>query len=359
MPGYKPGKPIEEVQRELGLTDVVKLASNENPLGPSPQAVAAVMSAVGAMNIYPDAGGHALKTKLASRFGVSFENVMLGNGSDEILDVLGHMFLSGPSDKIVFPWPSFLRYPLMGTLSEAQTVRVPLTDSWEVDVDAMIDAMDESVRLVVLANPNNPTGRLTKSADVARLLDAIPVGAVLVMDEAYYEFAVGVDGYPDTLAWLRSGRPVVAVRTFSKSFGLAGVRIGYAFAPTEVAEAFQRVREPFSVNALALAAGLAALDDDEHLRATLAINQAGRDRIVSWMSAKGFATIESHANFVCVEVPGSSEKFADALLREGVIVRSGHLLGMPRHLRVSIGTVAEIERFLVAFERVVSLVAAS
>ncbi len=352
MAAYVPGKPVADVRRDLGLTDVVKLASNENPLGPSPIAMEAVRRAVASMNIYPDAGGRELRHALASRFGVGVEQIVLGNGSDEILDVIGHLFLSGPGDKIVFGWPSFLRYPLMGALADAQASRVPLLDDWHYDIDAMINAMTDDVRLVILANPNNPTGVLTRSSDIERLMAALPVGAVLVLDEAYYDFAVGVDGYPDSLAWVRAGSPVCVLRTFSKSYGLAGVRIGYGFAPLEVAEAFGRVREPFSVNSLALVAGLAALSDDAHLSATLAVNRGGMERIVSWMSAHEIETIGSHANFVCVEVPWDADLYVAAMLKEGVIVRSGKLLGMPNHLRVTIGLPDQVERFLAAFERV-------
>jgi histidinol-phosphate aminotransferase len=215
----------------------------------------------------------------------------------------------------------------------------------------MIAAVTPQTRIVFLANPNNPTGTLTRSADVQRLIDALPAGAVLVLDEAYYEFAKDVDGYPDSIAWVNRGAPVVVVRTFSKSYGLAGIRVGYAFAPAEVADAYNRVREPFDVNSLAQAAAIAALQDSQHLRRTLETNRAGMARIVARMRELGFETVESHANFVCIEV-GDSKAVADALLRQGVIVRSGHVFDMPNHIRVTIGTPAEVERFLAAFESV-------
>ena len=351
MAAYSPGKPIEEVRRELGLTDVVKLASNENPLGPSPLAVQAVIAAASGMHSYPDASGYAVRQALATHYGIGAEHIVLGNGSDEILNVLGQVFLDGPDHRAVMGWPSFLRYPATAQLADSQCVKVPLDAAWRHDVSAMIAALTPSTRLVFIANPNNPTGTLVPSSEIERLIAALPGGAVLVLDEAYYEFARDVPGYPDSLQWVREGRPVVVTRTFSKSYGLAGIRVGYAFAPLEVVDAFNRVREPFDVNSLAQAAAIAALQDTDHLAKTLSVNTAGLARIESRMKELGFATVESFANFVCIEV-GDAKAVAEALLREGVIVRSGHVFDMPGHLRVTIGRPEEVERFLTAFEKV-------
>ena len=353
MTPYSPGKPVEEVQRELGLTDVVKLASNENPLGPSPKAVEAVLRAAGEMHVYPDASGHAVRQALAAHCKIGAEHIVLGNGSDEILNVLGQVFLDGPGDTAVMGWPSFLRYPATAHLADSQCVMVPLDKEMRHDIDAMIAALTPETRLVFVANPNNPTGTLVHKDKIEKLMRALPPGAVLVLDEAYYEFACDVPGYPDSLAWVREGRPVVVVRTFSKSYGLAGIRVGYAFAPTEIVEAFNRVREPFDVNSLAQAAAIAALSDEEHLRKTIEVNRAGLAQIESRMKSLGFKTVESHANFVCIDVRREAKDVADALLREGVIVRSGHVFGMPQHLRVTIGTPSQVERFLSAFEKVI------
>ena len=351
MAAYSPGKPIEEVRRELGLTDVVKLASNENPLGPSPLAVQAVIAAASGMHSYPDASGYAVRQALAVHYGIGAEHIVLGNGSDEILNVLGQVFLDGPDHRAVMGWPSFLRYPATAQLADSQCVKVPLDAAWRHDVGAMIAALTPSTRLVFVANPNNPTGTLVPSSEIERLIAALPGGAVLVLDEAYYEFARDVPGYPDSLEWVREGRPVVVTRTFSKSYGLAGIRVGYAFAPLEVVDAFNRVREPFDVNSLAQAAAIAALQDTDHLAKTLSVNKAGLAWIESRMKELGFATVESFANFVCIEV-GDAKAVADALLREGVIVRSGHVFDMPGHLRVTIGRPEEVARFLTAFEKV-------
>jgi histidinol-phosphate aminotransferase len=352
MRPYSPGKPVEEVQRELGLTDVVKLASNENPLGPSPLAVRAVTEAAKGMHVYPDASGHLVREAIGAHFGIEPELVVLGNGSDEILNVLGQVFLDGPEHRAVMGWPSFLRYPATAELADSQCVKVPLDASWRHDIGAMIAAVSAETRLVFVANPNNPTGTLVVADELLRLMDALPSGAVLVLDEAYYEFARDEPGYPDSVAWVREGRPVVVVRTFSKSYGLAGIRVGYAFAPAEIVDAYNRVREPFDVNSLAQAAAIAALQDSDHLRRTLEVNRAGMERTVARVRELGFATVESHANFVCIEVE-DSKSVADALMRQGVIVRSGHVFDMPRHIRVTIGNPGEVARFLAAFERVV------
>jgi histidinol-phosphate aminotransferase len=352
MRPYSPGKPIEEVQRELGLTDVVKLASNENPLGPSPLAVEAVVAAAKGMNIYPDASGYKVREAIGTHFGIDPTLVVLGNGSDEILNVLGQVFLDGLDHRAVMGWPSFLRYPATAELADSQCVKVPLDKDWRHDIGAMVEAITPQTRIVFLANPNNPTGTLTQSQDVERLIAALPAGAVLVLDEAYYEFAREVEGYPDSLAWVKEGRPVVVVRTFSKSYGLAGIRVGYAFAPPEIADAYNRVREPFDVNSLAQAAAIAALQDADHLAKTLQTNKSGMGRTVARMKELGVNTVESHANFVCIEV-GDAKAVADKLLHQGVIVRSGHVFDMPRHIRVTIGTSTEVERFLAAFEKVV------
>ena len=351
MRAYSPGRPIGEVKRELGLTDVIKLASNENPLGPSPKAVEAVKLAARNMNIYPDASGHDLKAAIGEKFGMDPASVILGNGSDEILYLLGLMFLGGPDDTVVMGHPSFLRYGATPILPGSKGVRVPVDGHWRHDLTAMAGAAT-GANLVFLDNPNNPTGTIVKQPALDEFLDTVPDDVLVVLDEAYYEFACDEPGYPDSLQYVRDGRSVVVTRTFSKSYGLAGIRVGYAFAPPEIVDAYNRVREPFNVNALAQVAAIAALDDDEHLTKTLAMNREGLGRIEKRMSELGFSTVESFANFVCIDVQRPPEELTDALLRQGVIVRPGHVLGMPNHIRVTIGTPDEVARFLEAFETV-------
>ncbi len=332
MRAYTPGRPIDEVKRELGLTDVIKLAA-------------------GSMNIYPDASGHDLKAALGSKFDMDPASVVLGNGSDEILNVLGLMFLGGPDDAFVMGHPSFLRYGPTPILPGSKSVRVQVDGEWRHDLTAMA-AEARGANLVFLDNPNNPTGTIVKQSALDEFLDAVPDDVLVVLDEAYYEFACDEPGYPDSLQYVRDGRSVVVTRTFSKSYGLAGIRVGYAFAPPEIVDAYDRVREPFNVNALAQVAAIAALGDDEHLKSTIAMNREGLGRIRQKMEELGFSTVESFANFVCIDVQRPPEELSDALLRQGVIVRPGHVLGMPTHIRVTIGTPDEVARFLEAFESV-------
>ncbi|MCH7903539.1 MAG: histidinol-phosphate transaminase [Armatimonadetes bacterium] len=352
MRAYSPGKPIDELKRELGLAEVVKLASNENPLGPSPKAVAAVKDAASGMNLYPDASGYAVKQKISERFEIDPKHIVLGNGSDEVLNLIGQVFLGGHEDVVVAGSPSFVRYRALAQLADCAFTSVPVNGHWRHDLVAMATAITPATKLVFIDNPGNPTGTILNVDEVDEFMSAIPEGVVIVFDEAYYEFARHEPGYPDSLRYLRDGKPVIVVRTLSKSYGLAGIRIGYTFAPVEVVDAIDRVREPFAVNSLAQVAAIAALDDDEHLANTLAVNREGRDRVSERMSELGFDTIESFANFICIDVKRPAQEVAEALLRQGVIVRSGHALGMPRHIRVSIGTPDEMIRFLEAFESV-------
>jgi len=351
MQPYPPGKPIEEVQRELGLTDVVKLASNENPLGPSPLAVQAMVKAARDTNFYPDARGWALKQKLATRFGVSVETVMLGNGSDEIIGVLGSIFLE-PGTELLMGDPSFLRYDAAADVNAAKLVKVPLTADWRHDLPAMVRAVTDQTRLVFIANPNNPTGTIVTKKELDSFLGDLPDHVVTVLDEAYAEF-VSDSGYPDGIEYVKEGKSVIALRTFSKAYGLAGARVGYGFALSAIVQAYNSARPPFDVNSLAQSGAIAALDDDEHLGATLANNAIGLEQVIREMTVLGFETIASHTNFVCVRLLQDELPVCDALLRQGVIVRPGTPLGMPGFLRVSIGTKSELDRFVTALAQAV------
>ena len=354
MPLYSPGKPIEEVKRELGLTDVIKIASNENPLGPSPKAVEAVKKAAENMHIYPDMFAVELRGAIGAKYGVDPAQVILGNGSDEILNLLALAMLGGPEDRVVMSQPAFLRYSATPIIPGAEGVRVPVTSDWKHDIDGLIKAITPGTNLVYIDNPGNPTGTIIRKPEMDDFIDKIPEGTLVVLDEAYYEFAKDEPGYPNGIDYLREGMPVVVSRTFSKTYGIAGARIGYAFAPLEIVDAYNRVREPFDVNTLAQAAAMAALDDEEHLARTLEVNKEGLKRIESRMKEIGHDTVESFANFVCIDCGRPAQEVADALLKQGVIVRSGHVLGMPRHIRVTIGTPDEVTRFLEAFEKAVS-----
>lgn len=349
MQPYSPGKPIDEVKRELGLERVVKLASNENPLGPSPKAVEAAKKAAEQMHIYPDAAAYNLREALSARFDMPMDQVIFGNGSDELIHYLGLIALDGPDTELVMGDPSFVRYEASAHISEAQLTKVPMDSDWRHDVKAMAARFSDKTRLVYIANPNNPTGTLVTAEEVDWLLGQMPEGALLVLDEAYYEFAADLPDYPDSLALIRAGKPVVSLRTFSKAYGLAGIRIGYGFASPEIVDAINRIREPFNANSLAQAAAIAALDDAEHMNRTVMTNRDGIRRITQKVEEMGFSVVPSWANFICIDLGQPAKPVFEALLKQGVIVRSGHVLGMPNHLRVSIGTEEEVDVFLKAF----------
>ncbi|MBS1707801.1 MAG: histidinol-phosphate transaminase [Armatimonadetes bacterium] len=351
MQPYVPGKPIEEVQRELGLSSVVKLASNENPLGPSPKAVAAVQEAAKRMHVYPDASGHAVKQKLAEKAGLDKCQVLLGNGSDELIHLLGLIHLE-KGDEMVVADPTFVRYEAAAHLAEATLVKVPLDHSLTHDLVAMADAVTPRTKLVFVANPHNPTGTVVSKEAFDAFLDRIPETATVVLDEAYFEYG---PQSPDGVEYVKAGRNVVVLRTFSKAYGLAGIRVGYGFADASVVDAVDRAREPFDVNALAQAAAVTALDDTEHLDRSRQVNTSGLARITRIMACHGFTAVPSFANFICVDIGRPAQPVFEALLRQGVVVRAGGPLGLPNYLRISVGTDAEIDRLEEALASAVSV----
>lgn len=354
MRPYSPGKPIEEVQREFGLTSVIKLASNENPLGPSPKAVAAVERAAREMHIYPDASAYNLVHAIARKFSVPPDQVLLGNGSDELIHYLGLVFLTGNQDEIIVGDPSFVRYDATAQVAGAKIVKVPLDGNLRHDVMAMADAVSDRTRMIWIANPNNPTGTIISRAELDDLLARTPKHVVIVLDEAYAEYAMGEPTYPVSTDYLETGR-VVGLRTMSKAYGLAGIRLGYGFAPFEVADAINRARQPFNVNSLAQAAALTALEDQEHLARSVATNRAAADRLMEVFQSVGARPVRSFANFVCADMGRPGEPIFHELLKRGVIVRSGHVLGLPNYLRVSCGTLEEVNAFADALSEVVRL----
>lgn len=354
MTPYSPGKPISEVKRELGLSEVVKLASNENPLGPSPKAVAAVAQAAQTMNSYPDGAAYEVKQAISKKFGIAMEHLLVGNGSDEIIHMLGLVFLGSPEDEIIVGDPSFVRYDAAAYLAPSVLTKVPLTSDLRHDLPAMGRAASANTKLVFIANPNNPTGTMVTKAEVDALLRDLPPSAVVVMDEAYYEFACDQPDYPDSRDYVLEGRPVIGLRTFSKAYGLAGIRMGFGFAPLWVVDAVDRAREPFNVNSLAQAATIAALDDDEHVRRTVETNRRGVVRVADALAKAGFQPCETFANFVFAELGRPAAPLFQALLKRGVIVRSGDAFGCPTALRVSVGTDAEVDAFVNALEAVMA-----
>jgi len=342
---YVPGKPIEELKRELGLTRVIKLASNENPLGPSPKAMAVINDGVATLHRYPDGGAFRLREAIADRWKVSADQVILGNGSDEILSFLARTFLA-PGDEAVMADQTFVIYKMEVMAAHGKAVVVPLVQ-WRHDVTAMADAITERTRLLFLCNPNNPTGTMVSADEVTSLLARVPEHVVVVFDEAYFEYVRSAE-FPDSMAYVQQGRNAIVLRTFSKIYGLAGLRIGYGVTTPEIANFLNRVRPPFNANSLAQLAARAALDDDEHVANSRAVNQAGMDQVVSGLQALGFAPIASETNFVYVDVARDGRRIFEALLRLGVIIR--HIEG--RMIRITIGQAEENTAFLTALGQV-------
>jgi len=348
---YEPGKPIEDVARELGLKphEIIKLASNENPLGPSPKALAAMREMLERAHFYPDGGGFYLRQAIAQKFGFERGNVMLGCGSNEIIEFIGKAFLN-PGDEIVTARHAFVVYKLMATLFGATTVEVA-DPNFAHDLDAMAAAITPRTKEVFIANPNNPTGTLLAQDEIDRFMDQVPGHVIVVFDEAYHEF---LENPPDTLKFVREGRNVVVLRTFSKIQGLANLRIGYGLAKPELIDILGKTRQPFNTNGIAQAGALAGLLDDEHQRKTREITIEGRDFLQREFGAMGLEYVPSFANFVLVRV-GDGKAVFNALMKRGIIVRDMDGYGLPEWIRVSIGTMEQNERFLAELQRLPGL----
>jgi histidinol-phosphate aminotransferase len=344
---YQPGKPIETLERELGVRDSIKLASNENPLGPSPLAVEAIRRAAARAHRYPDGASFRLREKLSERLGVAPNQLVFGCGADELLELVSKAFLR-PGDEAVFAWPSFAMYPIVVQGMGGRSVRVPLDAHLVHDLPALGRAVGERTRLVFVCNPNNPTGTSVGAAAFDAFVAGLPEGVVLVVDECYREFAVRPD-FPDSLAWLARRPGTMVARTFSKLYGLAGARVGYAVADPELAGYLERARHPFNLNVLAEEAALAALDDREHVERTLALAHEGAQFLTRELAALGLEVWPTDANFVLVRAGAG---VYDRLLREGVIVRPLAGFGLPEHVRVTIGTKEENERLVAALRKI-------
>jgi histidinol-phosphate aminotransferase len=349
VPVYLGGRPIEEVARELGLpaADIIKLASNENPLGPSPAALAAMQRVIANLNLYPDGNAFYLKRKLAEKLGLKPENIVLGNGSNEIIEFTGHALL-GPGVDVVISQYSFAIYLLVTRLFGANPIIVP-AKNYGHDLPAMLAAITPATKVVFVANPNNPTGTVASRDEVLRFVNAVPERVLLVMDEAYIEF---LDEPADLLPLIRASKPnLLLMRTFSKIFGLAGLRIGYGMASPELVVAMETIRQPFNINSIAQAGALAALEDTEHVRKTLANNAAGMKQIVEGLRGLGVEFIPSAGNFILARV-GDGKRVFDEMLKLGVIVRPMGGYELPEWIRISIGTAKENERCLAALKQV-------
>ncbi|HTO06007.1 MAG TPA: histidinol-phosphate transaminase [Myxococcota bacterium] len=341
---YVPGKPVEELERELGIGSAVKLASNESPIGPSRRAVEAIFAAAESLNRYPDDTCFALRDALAAELGVAANQLCFAGGSDGILELLAKCFLA-PGDDALFPWPSFALYPILARGAGARPVLVPLDREYRADVSALLAAVTPRTRLLLLANPNNPTGTSIGAAEFARLVRELPERVVLVADEAYVEFVRRPD-FPDSLAALRERKTLVVLRTFSKSHALAGLRVGYAIGDPELVSYLERSRHPFIVNSLAQVAAVAALADRAHTARIAKLTHEGIEQLEAGLRKLGFAFAQTDANFLLVEVGPGADALGERLLRLGVITRPLGGFGLKTHLRVSVGTREENERFL-------------
>lgn len=347
---YQPGKPISELERELGLREVIKLASNENPLGPSPRALAAVREALPELARYPDGNGFELKRALSRKLGVTMDQVVLGNGSNDVLELVARVFLA-PGLCAVYSQHAFAVYPLAVQAIGAQGIEVPARD-YGHDLEAMLDAIEEHTRLVFIANPNNPTGTLVSPAQLLAFLRRVPPTVVVVLDEAYYEY-LPQDMKSHSETWIGEFPNLVVTRTFSKVYGLAALRVGYALASPRVADLMNRLRQPFNVNTLGQVAAVAALEDTEFVAKSVALNRAGMIQITAGLMELDLAFIPSYGNFVCFRV-GDADGVYQKLLRKGVIVRPVTSYGLPEHLRVSVGLESENARFLTALREVLA-----
>ena len=346
---YEPGKPIEDVARERGLKpeDIIKLASNENPLGPSPKAIVAMQEAVKEVHIYPDGASWKLRQALAEKFGLEMGNFIMGSGSNEVIEFIGHAFLK-PGDNIITAKHAFLVYKLMAKVFGAETIEVD-DPGYVHDLDAMAAAITPHTKEVFIANPNNPTGTLVTQEQIDRFMAKVPPHVVVVFDEAYYEF---LDNPPDTLKYVREGRNVVVLRTFSKIQGLAGTRVGYGIANKELIDVLQRTRQPFNLNSIAQAGALAGLLDQEHQDKTKRITDEGRTYLQAQFGQMGLEYIPSFANFVLVKV-GDGNAVFKGMMDKGVIVRAMATYNLPEWVRISIGTMPQNVRCIEVLKDVI------
>jgi histidinol-phosphate aminotransferase len=349
---YQAGKPLEELERELGLTGAIKLASNENPLGPCPKALAAIRDHLGSLHRYPDSHAYYLKEDLARHLGISPQQLILGNGSDEVLDLLVRALVP-PGGEVLSTTHTFLMYGLLTQAVGGVFRPVPLKEM-RVDLEAIARAVTPQTRLILLNNPNNPTGTVFLREEFEAFLTALPPTATVVLDEAYLDFA---DDFrvPHSLDYLSEDRALVGLRTFSKAYGLAGLRIGYGFGPSELMDYLNRLRMPFNVNRLAQVAARAALEDGDFLARTREVVLTGKEETCRELKRLGLEFVPSQANFVLIRVPRSGREVYQDMLKEGVIIRAMEAYGLPDYIRVNMGLPQENRRFLQALEKVLGL----
>lgn len=348
---YIPGKPIEELERELGIKGSVKLASNENPAGPSPLAIKAIRNrsnSLNSLNRYPDGNGYYLKAALAEKLSVSPEEIILGNGSNELLDIAVRTFLS-PGDDAVMAHPSFVVYSMSVQAAGGNSIQVPLRD-YKHDLDAMLQAVTPKTKMLFIANPNNPTGTMNTMLELDSLMGKIRDGILVVVDEAYYEYVTDKE-YADSLKHFRNKKDMLILRTFSKLYGLAGLRIGYGIAQKDIVTEMNKIRAPFNTNSIAQKAAIEALKDKAHIRQSLKINSSGKKYLYKELLSLRIKYVPTEANFIYIIMDRDSRAVYEALLKQGVIVRP---MG-PKEIRVTIGLPGENKKFIKALKRVISV----
>ena len=350
LPYYQPGKPIEEVERELGITGIIKLASNENPLGPSPKAIEVIHKMATEVHRYPDATAHFLKQKMSAKLELAPEQIGFGNGADEIITFIAAAFIH-PGDEALVPTPTFIRYETCVQMMGGKPINIPLKD-WKLDLEALKENINDRTKMIFLCNPNNPTGTIVERKELEEFLSHVPKHIIIVFDEAYYEYVTAKE-YPDTLSYLKnSDRRIIILRTFSKIYGLAGLRIGYGLTTEELADVLKLVRPPFNASAIAQAAAAAAIDDTEHVEKSRSINTEGKNYICAAFDKLGIDYAPSESNFIFFDSERDGVEVFNGMLHKGVIIRPLTVDGKKQYLRVSIGTMDENKRFVDTFEEV-------
>lgn len=349
---YIPGKPISEVQRELGIQNVIKLASNENPLGSSPLATEAVQNWAKNMAIYPDGNNTELKKTLSEKLGVDPEQLLFGSGTDQILEIIAQTYIN-PGDNSIMGYPSFPRYETVIKVMDGETIGLPLTKDYRIDLKGFLERINNRTKIIWLCNPNNPTGTIITKKEQREFLEKVPNDVLIVLDEAYYEYALGCD-YPNSIKLLDEFDNLLILRTFSKAYGLAGLRIGYAISNKDVISCINRVRGPFNTNAAAQVAAIAALGDQNFIKNSIENNNEGKKYLYSAFADMGLEYIPTHANFLMVKTNIPSNKVFKSLLKKGVIIRTGDIFGMDDWIRVTIGSIKENKIFIKALKEVIA-----
>ncbi len=348
---YHPGKPIEELQRELGLDEIVKLASNENPLGPGKKVLDAIASYKD-LSRYPDGNGFSLKNALAEKHNLEPEQITLGNGSNDVLEMTARAFVTN-EHQVIYSQHSFAVYPIVTQAVGAEHVVIDAIE-WGHDLSAMLNAITDRTRLIFIANPNNPTGTWVNKNELRAMIENVPEHLIVLVDEAYFEYARVEENYPDCSLWLNDFKNLIVTRTFSKAYGLAGLRVGYALSHPDIANLLNRVRQPFNNNSLALLAAETALQDESYINESVQINKSGMKQLVLALDDMGLEFIPSKGNFICVDFEQAADDIYQALLKAGVIVRPIANYGMPNYLRVSIGLESENKKFVNELGKIMS-----